>query len=201
MPTAVTRNGCIEYSAQARDGRDRDNPSPETMTSPGERALAAEKGGLEFSHAVIRVVTSFSTIILLAPWSSAMSTPASRRPVACQRCHRKKIKCTCEPSAFACRNCIAAQETCVFPTRDRVVTISEAYIRDLQQRAIAHSQYAMAAPTPVSQTGLLGLHDNPLLETQESWIGRLKHARDVRRTTPPPSSDYAPWPLLTCEAV
>ncbi|RDW78260.1 hypothetical protein BP5796_06112 [Coleophoma crateriformis] len=77
------------------------------------------------------------------------SLEASRNPpaklmrscVACRRCHAQKVKCNGEQP---CRNCRGSKTPveCVYPVRDRRVTISESYIRKLEAELSAAKRKA-----------------------------------------------------------
>ncbi|KAF2008429.1 hypothetical protein BU24DRAFT_497895 [Aaosphaeria arxii CBS 175.79] len=65
--------------------------------------------------------------------ASAVSTFGDkRRPTACQRCHKRKVKCS---GGVPCQNCQIAGTICTFPTRDRNVVVSEVYLQRLQALA------------------------------------------------------------------
>ncbi|OAL53100.1 hypothetical protein IQ07DRAFT_641511 [Pyrenochaeta sp. DS3sAY3a] len=67
--------------------------------------------------------------------------------MACQRCHQKKIKCIGGDASrnFACRHCLSARTTCIYPTRDRNVTVSETYLKALES---AVTQLTPTEPAP-----------------------------------------------------
>ncbi|KAM0716500.1 hypothetical protein Q7P37_007945 [Cladosporium fusiforme] len=100
---------------------------------------------------------------------------AKRRIIACERCHAKKIKCF---GGSPCENCHSGNYQCTYPVRDKNVSVSEAYIRELQYAAsLAHTSVAQGAT--VSHSSRPQTAENP-----------------PQRPLPTPSSDTAaPEPL------
>lgn len=78
--------------------------------------------------------------------------------MACLRCHEKKIKCSGgdSDSNVACRHCHSARVACIFPARNRNVTISEGYLRALERTVaqLTTSQSAPAQDAPSTSTTL-----------------------------------------------
>lgn len=66
--------------------------------------------------------------------------------MACRRCHQKKIKCSGGDAVrnFPCRYCRSARAECVYPTRNRNVTVSESYLKALEN---AVTQLTVPAPS------------------------------------------------------
>lgn len=116
-----------------------------------------------------------------------------RKPVACHRCHRKKIRCNPKPAGPGCKNCADARENCVYPMRDRVITVSEAYVRDLQFRAATGHQTAPLALTSSSQPRNREEGGDAFMETQED---RLKNTSSTLQSFPLSTAqtyyEYAP---------
>ncbi|CAI6089010.1 unnamed protein product [Clonostachys chloroleuca] len=121
--------------------------------------------------------------------------PPGRSSTACHRCHKRKVKCTRE---LPCRNCQLANQECTYPMRDRNVTVSERFIRNLEARALSHSsQLPQATPSsePESLRGTVsqGLPPPlPLVEdsTSEVFLARLKQIR--QNNTGPDFSQLTP---------
>ncbi|RYN72346.1 hypothetical protein AA0117_g8656 [Alternaria alternata] len=99
------------------------------------------------------------------------------KPVACQRCHSRKVKCS---GGHPCSNCRDNAETtpCVYPSRDRQIKLSEHHLnellkdyerlKDLERLRSGPSGLAQAA-VPVeealeSNTAVNEAVRNPLLE-------------------------------------
>lgn len=97
-----------------------------------------------------------------------------------------------------CRNCQLANQECTYPMRDRNVTVSERFIRNLEARALSHSsQLPQATPSsePESLRGTVsqGLPPPlPLVEdsTSEVFLARLKQIR--QNNTGPDFSQLTP---------
>jgi hypothetical protein len=72
------------------------------------------------------------------------------------------------PAGTPCRNCHLACEACVYPNRDRLVTVSEAYLRSLETMA---NSFARQEQMPCNS------HDRNLSfqdSTAESFVLALK---------------------------
>ncbi|CEL10270.1 hypothetical protein ASPCAL13392 [Aspergillus calidoustus] len=52
------------------------------------------------------------------------------KPIACRRCHARKVKCSGEVPCEGCQR-VGKQEECVYPQKDRVVQVSQQYIENL----------------------------------------------------------------------
>ncbi|KAL2837347.1 fungal-specific transcription factor domain-containing protein [Aspergillus pseudoustus] len=52
------------------------------------------------------------------------------KPIACRRCHARKVKCSGESPCEGCRK-VGKLDECVYPRKDRVVQVSQQYIADL----------------------------------------------------------------------
>ena len=68
------------------------------------------------------------------------STPAKRPRKhfsACKRCHARKIKCSGGKPCVGCQTTNQPQGSCVYPTRDRKVKVSQSYV----QRILEENNY------------------------------------------------------------
>ncbi|KAH7073066.1 proline utilization trans-activator [Paraphoma chrysanthemicola] len=98
--------------------------------------------------------------------------------MACQRCNRKKIKCSGGDAVHnaPCRNCRSAHAQCVYPMRHKSVTVSESYLRSLEQ---AVSRSAASPTVPPSYSGNL-----PTVNPQEPMLGAQSSSkRFIENTT------------------
>ncbi|KAL2867606.1 transcription factor domain-containing protein [Aspergillus lucknowensis] len=108
------------------------------------------------------------------------------RSTACYRCYKRKVKCSREKP---CRNCRLANRDCQYPVRDRNVTVSEAYLRSLEARAVQTGRIEHPPLTPLeanlesraeipAQSVGVTLSD-PLVEdpTSEVFVSGLKSLR------------------------
>ncbi|KAL3471078.1 fungal-specific transcription factor domain-containing protein [Aspergillus californicus] len=68
----------------------------------------------------------------------------TRGSTACYRCYKRKVKCSREKP---CRNCRLANHDCQYPVRDRNVTVTESYLRNLEAR-VAQSDAIVAIQHP-----------------------------------------------------
>ncbi|ETN38206.1 uncharacterized protein HMPREF1541_06237 [Cyphellophora europaea CBS 101466] len=118
-----------------------------------------------------------------------------RKTVACQRCHKKKVRCT---GGSPCQNCSRAAATCTYPLRDRNVVVSEAYLASLHAHAYSQSQTPFpqtpnstnlvidaqpgGPPEPVADGSRRGAA-NPVLKdsTAEAFVSGLKKLTGQRR--------------------
>lgn len=79
-----------------------------------------------------------------------------RKAVACEHCHKKKVKCqggelarrpavhraNVDAELFSgdpCNECGKSGRQCIYPQKDKLVTVTEAYIRQLQAQAMSSS--------------------------------------------------------------
>ncbi|KAF7629398.1 hypothetical protein AFLA_013115 [Aspergillus flavus NRRL3357] len=96
---------------------------------------------------------------------------------ACYRCHTHKVKCSGEHPCRACAQANKSDE-CVFPPRERKVTVSENYLRRLEADSkrlqnllkSESSKEQRVEPTPQDESDTLPQEEhgivNPLFETQ-----------------------------------
>ncbi|KAB2577777.1 putative transcriptional regulatory protein [Lasiodiplodia hormozganensis] len=104
------------------------------------------------------------------------------KPVACRRCHARKVKCS---GGKPCTNCrqLECPDDCVYPARDRQVRVSQNYIEELLEenerlRESSHSSTTLPTPNPTTapeneQSADASENDetvrNPLLEDR-AWF-------------------------------
>lgn len=102
-----------------------------------------------------------------------------KKPIACQPCHARKIKCS---FGHPCAHCLQSKtpDECVYPTRDHKVTVARSYIQQLieENRSLRESsQSAEAIPSSATESSVnalqpvLGVSEarNPLLDDR-SWF-------------------------------
>ncbi|KFA67801.1 hypothetical protein S40285_04506 [Stachybotrys chlorohalonatus IBT 40285] len=93
-----------------------------------------------------------------------------KRPVACQQCHSRKIKC---PGGQPCQNCKQAKTPhgCTYPLRDHKVTVSNKYLEDLraENARLREQQAAFATEVHQQNTSLASNAPEPAAhqETQQ----------------------------------
>ncbi|RJE24557.1 Transcription factor [Aspergillus sclerotialis] len=66
--------------------------------------------------------------------SQAPSDAPKRSAKACNRCRKRRTKCTGEPP-YPCKQCRNGGHTCVYPETQRRVTVTESYLIELQAQA------------------------------------------------------------------
>jgi hypothetical protein len=102
-------------------------------------------------------------------------------------------------SAIPCRNCYSSGRDCVYPIRDRNVTVSERYLRHLEAELNKHAKAPAAmlpppptmivpAPIPNLEETLAAIDQNSSASmignsTSESFVSRLKELYKSRSTT------------------
>ncbi|KAL1631432.1 hypothetical protein SLS54_000192 [Diplodia seriata] len=79
------------------------------------------------------------------------------KPVACRKCHARKVKCS---GGKPCANCrqLECPDDCVYPARDRQVRVSQNYIEELleenerlrESTRTSHSSSALPTPNPAT---------------------------------------------------
>ncbi|EXL83440.1 hypothetical protein FOPG_03974 [Fusarium oxysporum f. sp. conglutinans race 2 54008] len=65
-----------------------------------------------------------------------------RKLVACTACHSQKLKCSGD---IPCHRCIQRNRECVYPTKDKFITVPESYLRDIEEKANINSQFSFLA--------------------------------------------------------
>ncbi|KAF2019460.1 hypothetical protein BU24DRAFT_120620 [Aaosphaeria arxii CBS 175.79] len=68
-----------------------------------------------------------------------------RSAIACLACHSQKLKCS---GGDPCQRCRTRGRECVFPIRDRILSVSESYIRDLEAQVHQSQQARMQQQDP-----------------------------------------------------
>ncbi|KAL4965442.1 Zn(II)2Cys6 transcription factor [Aspergillus stella-maris] len=69
---------------------------------------------------------------------------AEYRGLACHRCHQQKVKCSRERP---CQNCTLSRKPCTYAVRDKKVTVSETYLKQLEAEAAAE-RHLPTSPEP-----------------------------------------------------
>lgn len=115
-----------------------------------------------------------------------------RAAKACHYCHTQKVKCsggmlclldrgrviTCDPER-PCTRCQASHRDCIFPSKDRLVTVPENYVRTLQNEVNQLRQLqAERGPLPgdAERQSLYDSNPERLIEnsTTEYFVSKLK---------------------------
>ncbi|KAI5920642.1 hypothetical protein F4810DRAFT_681999 [Camillea tinctor] len=81
-----------------------------------------------------------------------------RTPRACKPCRASKIKCS---GTRPCSRCVRRRATCVFPSVEPHVSVSERYLRDLE-RLVAQAR--ASDPTLSEPISRVGAHEQPIEE-------------------------------------
>ncbi|KAI2673424.1 transcriptional regulator family: Fungal Specific TF [Penicillium roqueforti] len=107
-----------------------------------------------------------------------------RSSVACRRCHAQKVKCS---GGTPCSACLTAGQAsaCNYPFRERKVTISESYLKQLEaaSNALRH-QNESARSQPRSPIDVDQLLDSTITSAV-SDLGVVNPLFDARREKPP----------------
>ncbi|OQE37803.1 hypothetical protein PENCOP_c009G08001 [Penicillium coprophilum] len=106
---------------------------------------------------------------------------AKRSSVACRRCHTQKIKCS---GGTPCSACMTAGQasTCNYPFRERKVTVSEHYLKQLQadSQALRHQNESATGQPGSSGLDVEQLPDSTIVSAT-SDLGVVNPLFDARR--------------------
>ncbi|KAK2774662.1 C6 transcription factor [Colletotrichum kahawae] len=125
-------------------------------------------------------------VLSVSASASKSSNPKSRtKPIACSRCHSRKVRCS---GGHPCDNCRQASKgaECTYPRRNRMVKVSQRYIDDLiaeNQRLKGQNAGPQHADTHTQAATILP--DIPAVPAKE--------AIDNGIAVPAPSLDQRPW--------
>ncbi|KAI5456786.1 fungal-specific transcription factor domain-containing protein [Mariannaea sp. PMI_226] len=64
------------------------------------------------------------------PSRASQLIPSKMKPVACRKCHARKVRC---PGGQPCRGCVqlSCEAECTYPKRDRQIKVSQSYVEGL----------------------------------------------------------------------
>ncbi|KAG7411380.1 hypothetical protein Forpe1208_v010009 [Fusarium oxysporum f. sp. rapae] len=85
-----------------------------------------------------------------------------RKLVACTACHSQKLKCSGD---IPCHRCIQRNRECVYPKKDKFITVPESYLRDIEEKASINSQFSFSAGTEDSTALFHTSRFSPTIDT------------------------------------
>ncbi|KAF4965461.1 hypothetical protein FSARC_6763 [Fusarium sarcochroum] len=73
-----------------------------------------------------------------------------RKPVACTACHSQKLKCSGETP---CDRCVQRNRECVYPKKEKYITVPESYLREIEGEASVSRQTSLPDRQATSPQG------------------------------------------------